>query len=178
MVDLDVQFEAVYDELKQIAVSRLQALSPGQSLHATVLVHEAYLRLIKQYSGDSPSPWSDRGIFFAAASEAMRRIIIDHYRRKTCRKRRGRCDSILLEPGTLAEPSSDSGLRGFGYDLLEIEDALSLFEAAYPEKAHVVKLRFFVGMTMAECADALEISLSTAERHWRFARAWLADRLR
>lgn len=185
MTDTGIPFETVYAELKRIADGRLRGLPSGHTLHATVLVHEAYIRLIGNHfrSGNSqslagklngdtsnPLPWSDRAAFFAAASEAMRRIIIDHYRRKTSQKRGGRFRRLPIEPGQLP---CDSGER----DLLEIEDALKEFEAVYPQKAQVVKLRFFVGMTMAECADALEISLATAERHWRFARAWITENL-
>ncbi len=180
-----IPFETVYAELKRIAQGRLRGLPSGRTLHATVLVHEAYLKLIGvdfasgtsqtfngKANGDAnkPSQTFDRAAFFAAASEAMRRIVIDHYRRKICQKRGGRFQRLPIEPGQLpCEPK--------GRDLLEIEEALAEFEAIYPEKAQVVKLRFFVGMTMRETAQALEISISTTERHWRFARAWISENL-
>jgi len=189
MTDTSIFFEAVYSELKQIAVGRLRVLPPGRTLHATLLVHEAFIRLMGSRKiasnqlviledSSAPSPrhtetqtpplWTDRAAFFAASSEAMRRIIIDHYRRKVSQKRGGSFRRIPIEPGQLPCQTT-------GRDLLDIEDALQAFEAAYAEKAKVVKLRFFLGMTMPESADALVISLATAERHWRFARAWLAE---
>ncbi|MFN7289897.1 MAG: ECF-type sigma factor [Pirellula sp.] len=189
MTDTGILFEAVYAELKRIAEGRLRVLPPGRSLHATVLVHEAFIRLmgsrkivsdeietVEDYKAISPfvkqtkasQLWSDRAAFFAASSEAMRRIIIDHYRSKVSQKRGGGFRRIPIEPGHLPCPTK-------GRDLLEIEGALQAFEAAFPEKAKVVKLRFFLGMTMPEAADALGTSLATAERHWRYARAWIAE---
>jgi RNA polymerase sigma factor (sigma-70 family) len=193
MVDTGIYFESVYDELKRIAEGRLRALPSGRTLHATLLVHEAFLRLMVSQNivcspqiasndsfsnlgssyGESISPakWASRAAFFAASSEAMRRIIIDHYRRKVAQKRGGRFRRLPIEPGQLPCETK-------GRDLLEIEDALKEFEAAYPEKAQLVKMRFFLGMTMTEAAEALETSVATAERHWRFARAWIADFLK
>jgi hypothetical protein len=190
MIDAGVSFETVYAELKRIAEGRLRGLPAGRTLHATLLVHEAYLRLLGSQdfacsqnteSDDGVSnlgcwieesktttQWANRAAFFAASSEAMRRIIIDHYRRKVSQKRGGRFRRLPIEPGQLPCESK-------GRDLLEIEEALSEFEAAYPEKAQLVKIRFFVGMTMPEAAEALDMSLATAERHWRFARAWIAE---
>ncbi len=170
MNPLDFQFETVYADLKQIAASRLRTLNPGQTLHATALVHEAYLRLIQQNSGNGSSSWQDRPAFFAAASEAMRRIIIDYYRKKTSQKRGGGFGRTLVDLGQIPDPLAD-------HDLLDLEEALSRFELEYPEKAQVVKLRYFVGMTMSEIAGAMEISITTVERHWRFARAWLGAQL-
>jgi RNA polymerase sigma factor (TIGR02999 family) len=166
----DSLFAAVYGELKQIAFSRLRKLPPGQTLHATVLVHEAYLKLTKYRSDFNDASWPSQSAFFGAASEAMRRILIDHYRNKMCQKRGGQHARRDYDLANLPEPKLD-------VDLLALEEVLCQFEVIYPEKAQVVKLRYFVGMTMPECADALGISMSTAERHWRFARAWLAEKL-
>jgi len=183
VIDSAIPFETVYAELKRIAEGRLRGLPDGQTLHATVLVHEAFLRLLgnQAHHGHSTSPtsnlngnsngtmaWTNRPAFFAAASEAMRRIVIDHYRRKTSQKRGGRFRRLPIEPGQLPCESK-------GRDLLEIEEALKEFEAVFPEKAQIVKLRFYVGMSMRESAQALEMSLATAERHWRFARAWITE---
>jgi predicted DNA-binding protein (UPF0251 family) len=183
MVDTSIFFEAVYAELKRIAEGQLRVLPPGRTLHATVLVHEAFIRLMGSRkivssqlidsddgvsSLGTPAKWANRAAFFAASSEAMRRIIIDHYRSKISQKRGGRFRRLPIEPGQIPCETT-------GRDLLDIEDALKEFEAIYPEKAQVVKLRFFLGLTMPEAADALGTSLATAERHWRFARAWIAD---
>jgi RNA polymerase sigma factor (sigma-70 family) len=190
MIDTGISFETVYTELKRIAEGRLRGLPAGRTLHATLLVHEAYLRLmgsqniscsqINESADGVSSPgssfqesqtstqWANRAAFFAASSEAMRRIVIDHYRRKVSQKRGGRFRRLPIEPGQLPCESK-------GRDILEIEEALSEFEAVYPEKAQLVKIRFFVGMTMQEAAEALGMSQATAERHWRFARAWIAE---
>lgn len=190
MIDTGISFETVYTELKRIAEGRLRGLPAGRTLHATLLVHEAYLRLMGSQnvsrsqineSADGVSSlgssfqefqtstqWANRAAFFAASSEAMRRIVIDHYRRKVSQKRGGRFRRLPIEPGQLPCESK-------GRDILEIEEALSEFEAVYPEKAQLVKIRFFVGMTMPEAAEALGMSQATAERYWRFARAWIAE---
>ncbi len=164
------QFEAIYGELKQLAYSRLRSLPPGQTLHATVLVHEVYLRLIASASGCNRFVWTNRRAFFAAASEAMRHIAIDHYRRRKSLKRGGGRAQVEVDWGLL--PDLEPTL-----DLVAFAEIIDAFELVYPEKAELVKLRYFVGMTMPECASAMGISLSTAERHWRFARAWLAEKL-
>ncbi len=166
----EYQFEAIYRELKQLAYSRLRSLPAGQTLHATVLVHEVYLRLIASDSGEDRFVWTNRRAFFAAASEAMRHIAIDHYRRRKSLKRGGHCTQIELDWGSL--PDLEPTL-----DLVAFTEIIDAFELVYPEKAELVKLRYFVGMTMPECACAMEISLSTAERYWRFSRAWLAEKL-
>ncbi len=185
MAETGVLFESVYLELKRIAYGRLRGLPNGRTLHATALVHEAYLRLLGsgrasyylnahqgKLNGDSDSAehLSEMAAFFAAASEAMRRIIIDHYRRKTTQKRGGRFRKLNIETGQIPCELN-------GRDLLEIEGALREFESVHPEKAQVVKMRFFVGLTMPEIAQALDISLSSAERRWRFARAWISENL-
>jgi RNA polymerase sigma factor (TIGR02999 family) len=170
MNQFDLRFEAVYDELKRLAAHFLRNLSPGGTLHATVLVHEVYLRLSGRTLGDDDPISIDQATFFAMASEAMRRIIIDYYRRKTCDKRGGRFSKIAMNPDSLADPNGQ-------HDPLEIEEALTQFEAVYADQAEVVKLRFFVGMTVQQCAAVLNRSESKVKRQWQFARAWLADYL-
>ncbi len=166
------EIELVYRELKQLAVGQLRQLSPGRSLNATALVNEAYLRLMKcsKPAGAGSNLWSNKPAFFAAAAEAMRCVVIDHYRRKHCLKRGGKNIQTLIDVASIAGDCSP-------LDLLVLNDALDHFELAHPEKAELVKLRYFVGMTMRECAQSLDISIATAERRWRFARAWLAVRL-
>jgi RNA polymerase sigma factor (TIGR02999 family) len=159
----------LYDELRAHAALKLAREKPGQTLDPTALVHEAYLRLV----GDAPDKsWHGRGHFFAAAAEAMRRILVEQARRKTRKKRgggRGRLDLQGREP-TVEGP--DLG------DVLAVDEALTQFGSEHPEKAELVRLRYFAGLTTAEAAAILGISTATAERHWRYARAWLARRLR
>ncbi len=153
----------VYDELRKLASIRLNAEKPGQTLPATALVHEAYLRLV---DGDSAKNWSSRGHFFAAAAEAMRRILVENARRKRRLKHGGDRQRIELnEVAAAEEPRS--------LDLLALDEALTKFATIEPAKAELVKLRFFAGLTMPEAAAALGISLATAERHWTVARTWL-----
>jgi RNA polymerase sigma factor (TIGR02999 family) len=158
----------VYDELRRLATQKLAQEKPGQTLQATALVHEAYLRLVEV----DPSPdWNSRGHFFAAAAEAMRRLLIENARRKGRRKRGGdlqRCDIEVNEP-TVA---------GADTDVLAVDEALIRLAAEHPEKAELVKLRYFAGLTLTDAASALGISIATAGRHWRYARAWLARELR
>ncbi|MBI1915940.1 MAG: sigma-70 family RNA polymerase sigma factor [Planctomycetes bacterium] len=164
----------VYDELRQLAAQRLAQEKPGQTLQATALVHEAYLRLVAspgREAGESELHWNSRGHFFAAAAEAMRRILVENARRKGRRKRGGdwrRCNVQVNEP---AAPGPD-------VDILAVDEALTRLAKEHPEKAELVKLRYFVGMTLAEAASALGISTATADRRWRYARAWLARHLR
>jgi RNA polymerase sigma factor (TIGR02999 family) len=153
----------VYEELRQLAAQKLAGEKPGQTLQATDLVHEAYLRLV---DGDKAQPWDSRGHFFAAAAEAMRRILIDHARRKRRPKHGGDRRRVDLdEAAALAEEPSD--------DLLGLDDALTKLAAEAPIKAELVKLRFFAGLTVAEAAPLLGISVATAERYWSYARVWL-----
>jgi RNA polymerase sigma factor (TIGR02999 family) len=152
----------VYDELRRLARSHMANERPEHTLQATALVHEAYLRLI----GDDGARWNSRGHFFAAAAEAMRRILVETARRKASLKHGGQRRRIDLDSScAVSEPLS--------LDLLALDEALSKLEANEPAKAAVVKLRFFAGLTMLEAADSLGISLATAERHWVFARSWL-----
>jgi RNA polymerase sigma factor (TIGR02999 family) len=155
----------VYDELRQLAAARMAAEKPGQTLQATALVHEAYLRLV-----GNEQPWNGRGHFFAAAAEAMRRILINRARDKGRVKRGGghcRVDlDQLIDPMTA--PASE---------LLDLDEALERLAASYPQAADLVKLRFFAGLSLDEAATALGLARRTADRQWAFARAWLADAL-
>ena len=160
--------QLVYRELRQLAAARLRREAPGQTLQATALVHEAYMRLVGSGSG---TIWESRAQFFAAASEAMRRIVIDNCRRK---KRIKHGFEVGREDIDLANLACEQPK----VDVLSINEALDALEAVDPKKALLVKLRYFVGMTMPEAAEVLEVSVPTAERYWRYTRAWLADRLK
>lgn len=157
----------VYQELRKLAASRLANAPPGQSLQPTVLVHEAYLRLVKP---DQPQHWDGRGHFFGAAAEAMRRILVDNARKKQSQRHGGQMRRVDLD---LANAASENP----GEELLALDEALSRLEKKWPEKAMLVKLRYFAGLTIPEASQALRISTATAERHWRFARAWLRNQL-
>jgi RNA polymerase sigma factor (TIGR02999 family) len=152
----------VYGELRRLAGGQLARERRGQTLQATALVHEAYLRLL---GGASPQ-WNSRGHFFAAAAEAMRRILVETARRKQRQKHGGGQGRVDLDSECLVEPAP-------AVDILALDMALDKLAASDPQKAQVVKLRFFAGLTMPEVAEALGISLATAERHWAFARSWL-----
>jgi RNA polymerase sigma factor (TIGR02999 family) len=164
----------VYAELRRLAAARLAHEKPGHTLDATALVHEAYLRLVAS-PGREPGEaahFANQGHFFAAAAEAMRRILVDHARRKARPKHGGdrqRHDVAALEP---AAPAPADAL-----DLLALDEVLTRFEAVAPRKAHLVKLRYFAGCTLPEAADHLGIALSTAEADWTFAKAWLKREL-
>jgi RNA polymerase sigma factor (TIGR02999 family) len=153
----------VYDELRRLAAARLANEPSGNTLQPTALVHEAYLRLVGAPEGDQ---WDHRGHFFAAAAEAMRRILIDDARHKATAKRGGALRRQALEPDTAAIPEPRE-------DLLALDEALDRLEAEDPLKANLVKLRYFAGLSLAEAAAALDLSERTAGRHWAFARAWL-----
>jgi RNA polymerase sigma factor (TIGR02999 family) len=153
----------VYDELRKLAASRLAQEKPGQTLDATALVHEAYLRLV---DADGAEQWNSRGHFFAAAAEAMRRILVEQARRKDRIKYGGEHQRVDLESGCLVSAAPS-------LDLLALDQALSRLAETEPAKAELVKLRFFAGLTMPEAAAALGISLATAERYWTFAKSWL-----
>ncbi|HVS38860.1 MAG TPA: ECF-type sigma factor [Gemmataceae bacterium] len=153
----------VYEELRRLAAQRLTREAPGLTLQATALVHEAYLRLV---GGEPDRPWNGRRHFFAAAAEAMRRILVEKARRRRrIRHGAGRQRIDLDEACGLAQSRSD--------DLLALDEALGRLAALTPVRAELVKLRFFAGLTMPEAAEALGISLATAERYWTFARTWL-----
>lgn len=150
----------VYTELRSLAAAKLAAEKPGHTLDATALVHEAYLRV-----GGSEH-FDHRGHFFAAAAEAMRRVLVDHARRKQAEKRGGGMARHAADelPITLSEPAED---------LVALDAALDKFAEIEPKKAELVKLRYFAGLTIEQAADVLGISPATAKRHWAFSRAWL-----
>jgi RNA polymerase sigma factor (TIGR02999 family) len=153
----------VYSELRKLAAQRLAQEKPGQTLQATALVHDAYVRLVDV---KKVQHWNSRGHFFAAAAEAMRRILVEQARQKGRLKHGGQRRRVDLDSAcSVADPRS--------LDLLALDDAVSKLAAIEPAKANLVNLRFFAGLTMPEAAAALGISLATAERHWTFARSWL-----
>jgi RNA polymerase sigma factor (TIGR02999 family) len=153
----------VYEELRKLAAVRMAEEASGNTLNATALVHEAYLRLVTPADA---ARWDNRGHFFAAAAEAMRRLLVEKARRKRRRKRGGDRRRVSLEAAEslVQEPSED---------LLALDEALTRLTAHDPIKAEVVKLRFFAGLTMPEVAQSLGLSLATAERYWTYARTWL-----
>jgi RNA polymerase sigma factor (TIGR02999 family) len=152
----------VYDELRQLAARKMARETPGQTLQATALVHEAWLRL----GADQQPEWQNRAHFFAAAAEAMRRILIENARRKKALRHGGGAEHLDLDSLDLAAPMDDA-------QLLALDAALDQFAIAAPAKAELVKLRFFGGLTISEAAKVLGISEPTAKRHWAYARAWL-----
>jgi RNA polymerase sigma factor (TIGR02999 family) len=154
----------VYEELRQLAARKMARENPGQTLQATALVHEAWLRL----GGDHQPPWQSRAHFFAAAAEAMRRILIDQARRKSAQRHGGQVERVELD--------LDSLELAAGMDeeqLLALHEALDALAAHDAEKAQLVKLRFFAGLTLVEAAKVLGLSEPTAKRYWAYARAWL-----
>jgi RNA polymerase sigma factor (TIGR02999 family) len=158
----------VYDELRKLAAHRLAHQAPGQTLQPTALVHEAYLRLVGDPEG---SDWDNRGHFFAAAAEAMRRILVENARRKGRRKRGGGLTRRDLD---VAEQIAVPEVRE---DLLALDEALTKLASAEPQAAQLVQLRYFAGLSIPEAARALGVSQRTAERLWAFARAWLLREL-
>ena len=153
----------VYDELRRIAAAKLGRERTGQTLQATALVHEAYLRLVDV---EKAPHWNSRGHFFMAAAEAMRRILIERARRKGVRDRQ----RIPLDDLELAIPAASKGL-------VAVDEALTRLEGRDPQAAQLVKLRFFAGLTMRQAADALGLPLRSAERNWTYARTWLQREL-
>jgi RNA polymerase sigma factor (TIGR02999 family) len=153
----------VYDELRKLATARLAVEPSGQTLQPTALVHEAYLRLVGAPGGDR---WDHGGHFFAAAAEAMRRILIDQARKNAAVRHGGAMTRLALDPDAAAgaEPHED---------ILALDEALDRLEAEDPLKAKLVKLRYFAGLSLAEAAVALDLSERTAGRHWAYARVWL-----
>jgi RNA polymerase sigma factor (TIGR02999 family) len=157
----------VYDELRRLARSKLKKVPPGQTLQATALVHEAYLRLV---GGKDPG-WDSRTHFYAAAAQAMRDILVEQARRKMTRKRGGGWRRISVEQAEpVAEPPSE--------EILAVDEALSLLEQHDPRKGQIANMRFFARMTTAETAEALGISVGTVGREWRYIRTWLECQLR
>jgi RNA polymerase sigma factor (TIGR02999 family) len=153
----------VYNELRHLAAQRLAQEKPGQTLQATALVHEAYLRLI---GGDDSQQWHSRGHFFAAAAEAMRRILVENARHKRSLKAGGGWHRVEFAD---AEPSA----KNPNPDLLDLNEALAKLELNDPRKANLVKLRYFAGLTNEQAAAALGISPSTADNDWAYAKSWL-----
>jgi RNA polymerase sigma factor (TIGR02999 family) len=158
----------VYDELRRLAAQKMADEKPGQTLDATALVHEAYLRLV---GSDAKRVWHGRGHFFAAAAEAMRRILVENARRKRRSKHGGGLARLALDEVDPAAPEASD-------DLLNLDEALGQLAVKDPIKAKLVELRSFAGLTLDEAATVLGISPSTADRHWAYARAWLYRRVR
>jgi RNA polymerase sigma factor (TIGR02999 family) len=156
----------VYEELRRLAAQKMSHEPPGQTLQATALVHEAYIRLV----GSEDQNWSGRTHFFAAAAEAMRRILIDNARRKQRLKRGGAQQRVDLEKAdiTFEDPSTN---------IIALDEALEKLAQEDPVKADLVKLRYFAGLTIEQSAEILSISRATAERYWSYARAWLFDEI-
>jgi len=154
----------VYDELRKLAAQKMARELPGQTLQPTALVHEAWLRLC----GSDQQSWKNRGHFFGAAAEAMRRILIENARRKRAARHGGAHQRLDINDVEIAAEAKDD-------ELLAISEALARFEIVDKPKADLVKLRYFVGLTIEEAAQALDISAPTAKRWWSFARAWLYD---
>ena len=157
----------VYSELRRLAAAKMASEKPGQTLQPTALVHEAYVRLV---DGDSNQKWDSRGHFFAAAAEAIRRILIEQARRKAGPKAGGhhRRVSLATVAGELEEPD---------WDLLHLDEALKRFEVVDARAAKIVNLRFFAGFTIQEAAQTLKISIATANNDWAYAKGWLQVRL-
>jgi RNA polymerase sigma factor (TIGR02999 family) len=158
----------VYDELRKLAAAKLRREKPGQTLQPTALVHEAYLRLVE---GGKGQHWNSRGHFFAAAAEAMRRILINRARARKRLKRGGAWKRMDLHKLIVAEQANDD-------EVLAVDEALQQLAQTHPPCAELVKLRFYAGLTLEEAANALGVTRRTADRYWAFARAWLYDALR
>jgi RNA polymerase sigma factor (TIGR02999 family) len=156
----------VYDELRRLAAQKLAHEKPGQTLDATALVHEAYLRLVESEQQGTSPPWTGRSHFFAAAAEAMRRILVDQARRKQADKRGGRDRRIPLD-------AADVGYNSTADQLLDIDDALTRLAAEDPQAARLIQLRYFAGLSIEDAADLVGIARSTAYEHWSFAKVRL-----
>jgi len=156
----------VYEELRRLAQQRMAREPPGQTLQATALVHEAYLRLI----GVGDIPWRNRAHFFGAAAEAMRRILVERARRRTRLRHGGQCQRLSLDDSLIVSPAASP-------DLVALDEALQRLEALDLRKASVVKLRYFAGCSIEQTADALDISPATVKNDWRYAKAWLYRKL-
>lgn len=159
--------QLVYAELRKLAAAKLALEEPGHTLQATALVHEAYIRLVDK---DGSQRWDSIGHFFAAAAEAMRRVLVDHARQRHSLRRGGASRRLSLESLDPALPVPDD-------ELLAVDEALGRLQLRDPSKAELVKLRYFAGLTIPEAAQALGISVPTANRYWAYARAWLHEDL-
>ena len=157
----------VYEELRALAAQKLAHETPDQTLQPTALVHEAYLRLVDV---EQRQRWDGRGHFFAAAAEAMRRILVERARRKKTVKHGGGRQRLDADTVAIVAPENDD-------DLVAIDEALDRLAALDPAKAELVKLRYFAGLTIEECADALGISCATAKRYWAYSRVWLFEQV-
>jgi len=157
----------LYEELRRLAARKLARERPGQTLQATALVHEAWLRL----GADRQPAWQNQAHFFAAAAEAMRRILVDRARRRQALRHGGEAERVDLDEVEIALEVPDD-------ELIAVHEALDRFSAEDPAKADLVKLRFFVGLTLEEAARALGVSVATAKRSWQYARAWLYREIR
>jgi RNA polymerase sigma factor (TIGR02999 family) len=158
---------AVYEELRRLAYGKMARERAGHTLQATALVHEAWLRL----GAEKGTPWQSRSHFFGAAAEAMRRILVDHARKKQAGKRGGGLDQDQIEEATIRVEATPD-------ELLAIHESLDRFEASSPQGAELVKMRYFIGLTMQEAASALGIKKRTAEGLWEYSRAWLRRDMR
>ena len=157
----------VYDELRKLAAAKLANEKPGRTLQATALVHEAYLRLVDV---EQAKRWDSRGHFFAAAAEAMRRILVGNARRKKTRKRGGDVERVDVDLDRLAVTTDDDRL-------IELDEALAKFSQIEPVKSELVKLRYFAGLSIKEAAELLGIATATADRYWAYARAWIQQEM-
>jgi RNA polymerase sigma factor (TIGR02999 family) len=155
----------VYDELRRLAARKMSEEKPGQTLNATALVHEAYLRLVGSADGEEKK-WDGRGHFFAAAAEAMRRILVEKARQKSRVKHGGQLQRVPLEEDAVVSTPTDEVI-------LALDEALTRFAVEESDAAKVVELRYFAGFSIDEAADALGVSRATANRHWAYAKAWL-----
>jgi RNA polymerase sigma factor (TIGR02999 family) len=161
----------VYQELRKLAAAKISTEKPGQTLQPTMLVHEAFVRLVDV---EQPQKWNGRRHFFAAAAESMRRILVENARRKLSQKRGGGMERVELGNVELAVENSKVQQAD---ELLAQDEALTQFEQQWPEKAKLVKLKYFAGLTIPEASEAMSISTATAERYWKLARAWLHSQL-
>jgi RNA polymerase sigma factor (TIGR02999 family) len=159
-------FPLVYEALRKLAAQKLARERPGQTLEATALVHEAYVRLVGASSQDASRQWQGRAHFFAAAAEAMRRILVEQTRRKGRHKHGGGLPRLDIDLANIVSPLPDE-------DLLALDEAMTRLAEEDPIRAQLVQLRFYVGLSNEEAAKVLEISGVTAKRYWRYARAWL-----
>ena len=160
-------FPLVYEDLRRVASGMLVQEKPGQTLQATALVHEAFIRLV---GSGAEQKWDHRGHFFAAAATAMRRILVDHAMRKKTLKRGGHLVKVDFQLGGIPEPQSEE-------EVLHINEALEKLAQDHERKVKLIELWYFAGLTMEQCADVLGVSLRTVERDWAFARAWLRREL-
>jgi RNA polymerase sigma factor (TIGR02999 family) len=166
---VDELFPLVYQELRQLAAQRMSKERPGQTLQATGLVHEAYLRLV----GGAEQDWSSSKHFFSAAAEAMRRILVENARRKQSMKHGGGRKRVALEKAALITDNDTAA-----DELIALDEAIERLSEKDKVKADLVKLRYFAGLTTEQTAEILEISRATAVRYWTYARAWLFDKIR